>query len=121
MAARAQLLVLLVSVAVVGSTGEDPRCGGILSEEAGRTTDTARTRSDSGRASSAADAQPPEKLYPHKIPCPMATRVIDSPNTRDRGDVVVPLCSGFGSPWNNYVSVSLRAHIAKARGPRSVV
>ena len=62
---------------------------------------------------------PPE--YPHKIACPMASRDIDAPNVRERGDVAVPLCSGFGSPWNNYVSVSLPRNIAPGRGPRSTL
>lgn len=122
--ASTPLRLALVAASLIAAVANDPRCRRDWSpRRPARERSMGRFTGSSDDAGGAHRPRPPtpDELYPNKIPCPMASRVIGAPNVHELGDVVVPLCSGFESPWNNYVTVSLPKHVAPERGPHSVL
>lgn len=116
--ARCRCCIAIVTLLVSSwsaADSEERRCAGdvVASGEPRRPPRVRRT-------TSRLRATDPPQDHPHKISCPMATRIISKPNVHARGDVIIPLCSGFNSPWNNYITVSL-PNLAPSRGPRSVL
>ena len=62
----------------------------------------------------AAGSSRAEDKYPNKTLCPHFAAI--DPSQHAPGDVAIPLCNGYDSPWNAYVHVSTPLPISRAAG-----